>query len=98
MHYVSTAKQQARAWQATDYAGGQWLDATKAVFVEGSDVNHCASMEVRRDAQGCCMIKGFDRCMPSLIAFAAQDDAQSFQKQHGGTLQTWEQISRASTP
>ncbi len=49
-------------------------------------------MEAKRDAYGCCAVKGFDRCLPSLIAFATRDAAVAFQKQHGGELLTWEQV------
>src|SRR5438876_4528069 len=38
MHYLESNKQRAKVLQATDFASGQWIDATKAVFVSGSDV------------------------------------------------------------
>ena len=98
LHYLNSQNKQATAFEATDFSNGQKVDATKAMYVSGSDVNPCANPEARRDAYGCCAVKGFDRCMPSLIAFTTRADAQSFQKQHGGDLQNWEQISRANTP
>ncbi len=93
LHYLESTKQQARALQATDYAGGQWIDATKATYVSGSDVAHCAMKETKRDAYGCCAFKDFDRCLPSLIAFADTTSAQTFQKQHGGEVVGFEKIA-----
>jgi hypothetical protein len=93
LHYLASTKQQAKALQATDIVSGRRVDATKAVYVEGSDVSHCTPMEVRRDAYGCCYYKGFDRCSPSLIAFASEESAQTFQKQHGGKLVAFEKLS-----
>lgn len=93
LHYAKTSPQAPRTYQATDYTGKEWIDATKAVYVSGSDVSHCASKEIKRDAQGCCLVKGFDRCLPSLIAFTERADAESFQKKHGGELVTFDELS-----
>jgi hypothetical protein len=71
--------------EATDYASDRWIEATKAMYVSGSDVSHCGTEEARRDAYGCCAIKDYDRCLPSLMAFATLDATQAFQKQHGGS-------------
>ena len=97
LHYLKSQNKKATMIEATDFSGGQKINAAKAVYVSGSDVSPCANLEARRDAFGCCAVKGFDRCMPSLIAFATRADAQSFQKQYGGDLQSWEQVSRADT-
>jgi hypothetical protein len=83
----------AKTMEATDYTDGRWIDATKAVYVSGSDVSHCAATEARRDAFGCCAIKGYDRCLPSLIAFHDKESAAAFQKQHGGQLVAFSDIS-----
>jgi len=92
LHYLNSTKQQSRSLAATDLANGRWMDATKAVYVSGSAVSPCAKMEAYRDAYGCCALKGFDRCSPSLIAFASESSARTFQKQHGGELMTWATI------
>ena len=86
VHYLESSGQHARALEATDFATGHWLDATKATFVSGSDVRGCAMPEPRRDAQGCCMYLQYDRCLPSLVAFADKPAAVEFQKQHGGEI------------
>src|ERR1041384_1489952 len=96
MHYLESNKQQAKAIQATDFTTGNWIDATKAVFVSGSDVRPCASTAAHRDAQGCSMYVAYDRCLPRLVAFADQQAAQTFQKEHGGQLVALDTIAGKS--
>lgn len=91
MHFLA-ANSAARDAEATDFSTGHWIDATKAVYVVGSDAPGCAMAETRRDAQGCCMMKDYDRCLPSTLAFAAREAAAGFQRQHGGTIQTWQEL------
>ena len=86
--------QQVRHLWATDFSSGRRIDATTAVYVEASDVSHCAAMETKRDAYGCCFYKGFDRCQPSLLAFADRAAAVKFQQVHGGQVVTLEKVSR----
>ncbi len=86
LHYVHDHSVTPRSLSATDIITGKRTDATKAVYVEGSDVSHCAAKDARRDAYGCCYFKGYDRCEPSLIAFASPEAAGKFQKEHGGRL------------
>ena len=94
LHYLESNHQQARKMEATDFATGNWVDATHAVYVSDSDVHPCAEMNTMRDQQGCCLMKTYDRCLPSLVAFAAKDDASAFQKTHGGQLVALQEISR----
>ena len=94
LHYLESNHQQARTMEATDFATGHWVDATHAVYVSDSDVHPCAEMNTMRDPQGCCLMKTYDRCLPSLVAFAAKDDASAFQKDHGGQLVALQEISR----
>jgi nitrous oxide reductase accessory protein NosL len=93
MHYVEAMKQPARSLEATDFTTGHWVDATKATFVSGSDMKGCAMPAAQRDAQGCCMYMAYDRCLPSLVAFADKPAAMEFQKQHGGDVQSFAELS-----
>lgn len=93
LHYIASAKQSAQKTEASDYVSGTWMDAKMATYVSGSDVSHCASKEIKRDAQGCCYVKGFDRCLPSVIAFQTQDDAEKFQKEHGGKIVAFDKLA-----
>ena len=93
MHYLESSKQQPRRLEATDFATGRWIEASTATFVSDSDVRGCATMETRRDAQGCCLIKGYDRCLPSLVAFADVSRAEAFRKEHGGQRVSIQEVS-----
>ncbi len=92
LHYLQNTKQQARSLSATDYATGQWINASNAVYVSGSDVSHCATTEVMHQTEGCCAFKSYDRCLPSLIAFRDRAAATDFQQHHGGKLQNFPEI------
>ena len=94
LEYLRTSKEPVRTLEVMNYASGQWMDATKAIYVSGSDVSHCAMKDVRHDAYGCCYYKGFDRCEPSLIAFVSQADAATFNKQHGGSIVEYDKLAR----
>jgi hypothetical protein len=93
LHYLETNHVRARQMEATDFATGTWVDATRAVYVSDSDVHPCAALETRRDPQGCCLAKTYDRCLPSLVAFADREQAATFQKVHGGQCVGLEAIS-----
>jgi hypothetical protein len=94
LHYLETNHQQARVMEATDFATGRWMDATHAVYVSDSNMHPCTELNTLRDPQGCCMLKTYDRCLPSLVAFAANDEASAFQKNHGGQLVAFSEIPR----
>lgn len=93
LHYLESTHQQARKMEATDFATGNWVDASNAVYVSDSDMHPCAEMQTMRDPQGCCMLKTYDRCLPSLVAFAAKEQAAAFQKSHGGQIIAFQAVS-----
>jgi hypothetical protein len=84
LHYLESTRQKVRKMEATDFATGRWVNAADAVYVSDSDVHPCGGMRTMRDPQGCCLLKTYDRCLPSLVAFAAKDQAVVFWKTHGG--------------
>ena len=86
LHHLVNQKLTARELRATDYRTGQWLDARTATFVSGSDLHGCVPMEPRRDATGCCLMKTYARCLPSLVAFRNREQATEFRQTHGGEL------------
>ena len=75
------------------------LDATRAYYVEGSDISPCTAQPSKgpKDERGCCGNPVYDRCMPSLLAFPAREAAAEFARAHGGEIRTFEQI-RAEQP
>lgn len=102
LEYLHAINQQARTMAATDFNNGKWVDAAQAVYVMGSDVSHCSMNEAQRDAYGCCYYKSFDRCEPSVLAFASKEEAQAFTKLHNGRLLDYEdlraEVERLSIP
>ena len=57
----------------------------------------CASMEAAapRDERGCCMTQTYDRCLPSLLAFASRSRAEAFAREHGGEVKTFAELEAA---
>ncbi len=78
--------------QATDFATGERVDARGAVYVEGSDFEHCSAPKAERGYPGCCLEMAYDRCLPSLIAFKTKEAAAGFVKDHGGRLKSFEDL------
>jgi len=78
--------QKVQILEVTDFATGKRLEADDAFFVEGSRVHMCSGPRVKRDEARTPMIELFDRCEPSLLAFAQEQEARDFIAQNGGTL------------
>jgi hypothetical protein len=72
--------------EVTDYASGQRLPSANAWFVEGSRVEMCALPQVKYDEVRTPYARVFDRCTPSLLAFAIEQDAREFMGKFGGSL------------
>jgi hypothetical protein len=87
LHYQEEPGNRVREIQVTDYAGHRSLALARAYLVEGSDEtpclhHHAPVMDDSRTPMRVC----YDRCMPSLVAFASGEAARSFMKEHGGIL------------
>jgi nitrous oxide reductase accessory protein NosL len=81
--------------EVRDFDTAGLLDATKAFFVEGSDVSPCtAKRSSPTDERGCCMKTLYDRCLPSLLAFGTRQAAEGFTQRHGGKVKTLAEIER----
>ncbi len=78
--------------EVTDFDTGQRLDANHAFFVEGSSVNLCHSKTLETDRSGVQYQLTWDRCMPSLIAFKDRESVESFRRDYGGVIKTYEEI------
>jgi hypothetical protein len=91
-HAVAASGRKVERLTARDFASGRDTDATAAVYVEGSDVEHCRSPREERTESGCCRLLTYDRCLPSLIAFESASSAEAFSRQHGGTLRRFEDL------
>ena len=70
----------------TAYLTGQDLSPDQAYIVRGSDVNECVKSEGLVDPDKQQAHLHFDRCRPSMLAFARQDEAAKFSMEHGGQV------------
>lgn len=95
LHYLRAEQPQVAGLAVRDFDTAQTLDATRAVYVEGSDVHPCRGLapEPPRNERGCCMAATFDRCEPSLVAFSDEEHARKFVTLHGGTISGWDALS-----
>jgi hypothetical protein len=75
-----------QAW-ATDVNTGESVAAESATYVEGGDVQYCAhgDQAVTRELNGV-SVREYDRCLPTLAAFKTPQEAELYQKQHGGRV------------
>jgi hypothetical protein len=80
--------------EATDYATGNTVSAEKCVYVEGSLVAPCCSASVIIVGEKTSCGKCFDRCYPSVIAFASPEAAYSFSREHGGRIVSFGTLTR----
>ncbi len=85
MHYRLNTPGKVMQVLVADNVTGRAIEAQKATYVEGSDVEPCmsASESVPREPGVEYTLK-YDRCLPSLLAFRDESEAREFQRQHGG--------------
>lgn len=97
VHYTEGSGPAVRTIEVSDYVSGRTVDLRQAFFVEGSDETPClAHHHPMTDPGGSPMQVCYDRCMPSLIAFASREGAGAFQADHGGTLLSPGGLGRAA--
>jgi hypothetical protein len=72
---------------AHDFYSGTELPAIRATYVEGGNTQYCAQVEpiMRKEPQTTVELH-FDRCLPTLVAFASEANARKYQAEHGGRL------------
>jgi hypothetical protein len=92
MHYVLNHPGTVRQAWATDFGSGHTIPAKSAYYDEGGDVQYCTARHppVERGPQGVRM-RVYDRCLPTLVAFKTQQEAQAYQQQHGGRILSYTQ-------
>jgi len=98
LHYRPPSGRSVRDIRVTDYASGGSLDFKDAYLVEGSDETPCMSHAPPVGESRTPMHLCYDRCMPSLIAFADEPAARAFMAQHGGTLNPPGSLQRPESP
>ena len=70
------------------------LDPSEAFFVNGSRVQFCHAPRIKLDEARTPYVQLFDRCGPSLIAFASAEDAREFIAENGGSLKRLDPLIR----
>ncbi len=80
--------------EVTDYQGGRRLKARDAYFVDGSMVEMCSAPRISLDESRTPYVREFDRCSPSLLAFASESDARAFIAHNGGKLARLDDLMR----
>jgi len=91
MHFMIMNPGKARRAWATDLTSQNLISAESATYVEGGDVEYCTmhSTAVQREPQGV-SVREYDRCLPTLVAFRTQTEAESYRVQHGGRILSYE--------
>jgi hypothetical protein len=75
-----------------DYSTGKALSPADAFAVAGSGVVPCVRQHEMLNRDGLAVPMAFDRCSPSIIAFATRAAAEGFAAQHGGKIGTFQQL------
>lgn len=84
--------------EVTDYATGNRIRAQDAYFVDGSRIEMCSTPRFKLGENFTPYLRLFDRCSPSLIAFARRQDAQEFIDAYGGQLKRLGELMRQAEP
>lgn len=81
--------------QLTSFLTGATLSPDGAYVVRGSDVNMCATTHeiVTADKRPAGVL--YDRCAPSLLAFAQRSEAVEFVREHGGEVLPFNEVAIA---
>ncbi len=98
LHYLARPHPAVASLAVKDFDTAERIDATRAIYVEGSDVSPCAATagSPPRDERGCCLKTEYDRCLPSLLAFGSKAKAETFARAHGGALTTFAELQSAT--
>ena len=84
-----------RALEAVDFTSKTRIGAAEAIYLEGSDIMECCTGTGFRADQGAFQQMEYDRCMPSLLAFARREDAEMVQQKHGGQIISFEEARQS---
>ena len=81
--------------QLTAFLDGKALAPENAYVVRGSTVNMCERTQelIQQDKRQADL--RYDRCAPSLIAFAQRGEALEFAREHGGEVVPFQEVTAA---
>jgi len=81
-----------RLLEVSDFRSGTPLRPESAHYVANAPVVLCAQHETPMDEHKQPYVRAFDRCEPSILAFATETDARSFAAQNRGEVARLDQI------
>ena len=85
-----------RVLDAVDFTTRKRIGAADAIYLEGSDIMECCTNNRGFRSDGGAYEKiEYDRCMPSLLAFARREDAEMTRQQHGGDILSFEEARQS---
>ena len=84
-----------RALDAVDFTTKKRIGAGEAIYLEGSDIMECCMSTGFRSDEGAYQKMAYDRCMPSLLAFARREDAETVRQEHGGRIISFEEARQS---
>ena len=84
--------QDVKLTELTDYETGRPLVPEQAFVVRGSEINMCVTQHMLMEENKQAAPMNFDRCMPSLVAFARREAAEHFLQVHGGILVSFQEL------
>lgn len=92
MHHIINHPGLVRQAWATDLDSGRMIPAQSAYYDEGGDVQYCTAHKspVERTPMGV-QVRTYDRCLPTLVAFASRDEAEAYREKYGGRVVTYDE-------
>lgn len=87
---AATIQNGGQALDAVDFTTKKRIRADGAIYLEGSDIMECCMDTGFRSDEGAYRKIEYDRCMPSLLAFAQRKDAEAVRQKHGGDILSFE--------
>jgi hypothetical protein len=84
-----------RVLDAVDFATKKRVGAAEAIYLEGSDIMECCTATGFRSDEGAFQKMQYDRCMPSLLAFARREDAEMVRLKHGGNILSFDEARQS---
>src|SRR5512143_1842993 len=78
----------------TNHETGKPLAPDTATFVVGSDVSPCTHNKEQLRIEDAALPVHWDRCLPSILAFASREAADAFYAQHGGRLRSFHELKQ----
>ncbi len=97
LSYAIQTQRTIRILSVTDFATGRRVRPRDAFYVVGSDVRPCSAPLTDTAANRSeCLLLSWDRCNPSTVAFASAAEAKRFRNEHGGRVETFQQIVRSA--